>query len=592
MDIAIPMKRDNYYEKSFGMLLKEELKDSKLEMFKRILKEKNIKFDEKITDFNKLKKLVYKNLSKDEISEIEQEMKNTSDEISEILDLMKDATDTKIQKVLDKIKSNVISPVAMATLFTITTKVMYTALITLPTPVRTITGVIGLSGMVYKGSKAVMNAKRRQISKRYDRVLSKLETTYDAEGNIIDSRFNKEEQEKILKYLERINITVKSNNYEDIMEAVKSLKNKNKLEIIKILNDAKGQPIDIDKELNMERKKEKYGFLKEIIAGIGIGVGVATAANAIDETLISGILNGFLLKNFGTDSIKKMIKNSVLGNFISDEMIDIAAVALGGIATKASTFIPIIGEEIKNAFAAESLIAGGVAGGTIALAKASVKGIYKAIKRANKKLKEDSEEKKKQDFDKKKYPSNKEIVFSDKQMLMLEMIERFMKEQNMKFDISEIKTSEDLKNAIQALSDEDKKELNANIRKMQNILNRLNLDNKEVAKEVFKFISSAFMTAATIMTVNDIMNYISDKVSIGENTDDTKEIEETNKTHRKADEFLKDDQETPEIENYEAEKQEINNIKGDDTKEIKMHRKANEFLKDNQETPEIEAEIY
>lgn len=148
MDIAIPMKRDNYYEKSFGMLLKEELKDSKLEMFKRILKEKNIKFDEKITDFNKLKKLVYKNLSKDEISEIEQEMKNTSDEISEILDLMKDATDTKIQKVLDKIKSNVISPVAMATLFTITTKVMYTALITLPTPVRTITGVIGLSGMV------------------------------------------------------------------------------------------------------------------------------------------------------------------------------------------------------------------------------------------------------------------------------------------------------------------------------------------------------------------------------------------------------------------------------------------------------------
>ena len=127
---------------------------------------------------------------------------------------------------------------------------------------------------------------------------------------------------------------------------------------------------------------------------------------------------------------------------------------------------------------------------------------------------------------------------------------------------------------------------------MQNILNRLNLDNKEVAKEVFKFISSAFMTAATIMTVNDIMNYISDKVSIGENTDDFKEIEETNKTHRKVDEFLKNDQETPEIENYESEKQEVNHIKSNDTKKIKIHRRADEFLKNDQETPEIEAEIY
>lgn len=582
MDVAVPMKKQNYYEKSFGMLLKEELKDSKLELFKRILIEKNIKFDENITDFNKLKKLVYKDLSKDEISEIEQEMKNVNNEISELLDLIQDATDTKIQKILDKIKSNIISPIAMATAFSITTKVIYTALVTLPTPVRTITGAVGLAGMVYKGSKAVMNAKRRQISKRYDRIISKLETTYDEDGNIIDSRFNEEEQEKILKYLERINIPVKSKNYEDIMEAIKLLKNKNKLEIIKILNDAKGQPIDIDKELNMERKKEKFGFLKEIVAGIGIGVGVATAANAIDETIISGFLNGLLLRKFGTDSIKKIVKNSVLGNFISDEMIDIAATVFGGIATKASTFIPIIGEEIKNAFATESLIAGGIAGGTIALVKGTAKGIYKAIKGTHKKLKEDAEEKKKQDFDKKKYPSNKEIVFSEKQMLMLKMIERFMKEKNIQFDISEIKTAEDLKNAIQALSDEDKKELNTNIRKMQNILNRLNLDNKEVAKEVFNFISSAFCTAATIMTVNDIMNYISDKVSINQETDDTKKVEANKKRHKKED-FLKGDQETPEIENFEAEN---DNIKTNN------RVLANETLPDNViTTPETEPEI-
>lgn len=142
MDVAIPLGEGNINERNFKTLLKEELKDTKIDVFKNILKDKNISYDNEIADFNKLQKSVYKKLNKSTISEIESKMEKTNHEVLDVLDLIKDETDTNMQKVFDKLNSKVISPVAKITLFSILTKLIYTALVTLPTPVRTISGVV------------------------------------------------------------------------------------------------------------------------------------------------------------------------------------------------------------------------------------------------------------------------------------------------------------------------------------------------------------------------------------------------------------------------------------------------------------------
>lgn len=430
--------------------------------------------------------------------------------------------------------------------------------------------------MIYKGSKAVMNSKRRQISKRYDKIFDKLETTYDADRNIIDTRFNKKEQEIIRDYLKKISVSASIENYEELIKAVESLDNKNKLAIINLMNDAKGKPIDINSELSIEKKKEKFAFLKEIASGVAAGIGTAAVINSIDETIISGPTNGFLLNNFGKNAIKSFVNDTPLKSIISDGMIESAIVAVGAVGTKAMTYIPLAGEELKDLFAIESLTVGGIAGGFLAFAKNGIKGIFGAMKQKVNQYKAHKEEKKKNDFDEKKYSSKNNTIFSDKQIVMLNMINRFMKEKDIIFDVSTIKTSSDLKNAIKVLPKEDKEELNKDIKKIESVLGKINQNNKEVAKETLSFMSSAFCTATTVMTINDIIDFVAEKV-------DTLTAKGKRVDHKEA--FLKGNQETPEIENYVADKmEELKNVSG----EVNSAVQLNETLPNETLPPEIE----
>lgn len=300
-------------EKDFKQGLKNDLQSLNVIMLKTILANKKIEFNPEIDDFNELKKSAYKKMTRREKIAVKKELLDAQKELNEILEDMKGASNSKFQNVLGKLEKNLALPAAKAAGLAITTAAIYNALMFLPTPVRTITGVVGMTRAVYKGSKAALKQRRENIGKRYDKIISKLEIKRDINDKIIDSRFSNEEIEVIKRYFERYNTEIDVSNYDNLRASIKGLNNKRKLELINKLNDIRDDKLDIDQELRFLKNKEKTNYVKSIASGIAAGAATGGVLSSNSFKALSALTAGVFSKIPGSAIIEGITSLGTIG---------------------------------------------------------------------------------------------------------------------------------------------------------------------------------------------------------------------------------------------------------------------------------------
>lgn len=539
MDIAIPLngniELDKEKETEFIQRIRDDVKDIKLDLLKNILANEGIAFNPAITNYKELKKDTFKTLSKAQKKKIEYQLQKGQDEIIDVIDSIDDNSSTNLQKFLTQLYENVVSPTAKGALLAVTSKIVYSALVTLPTPIRTITGIAGFTGAIYKGSKLILKNRKKKESKICDNIFRKLETVKDEDGNILDTRFKEEERKLIKEYFSNKGKEISEKNF-DIQKEIQRLNNTEKIELINIINNYKGNPLDISKELKDERKQEKINGIKSIIEGIGMGVAVGSFANSIDETLIAGPVNGFAAKIGSKNFIKDDVVNKIpiIGNIASAESIQNILGVATGVLTKGATYIPIVGEELKNAFAIESLTIGGITGATVALAGIGVKTALAGIKKAYNKIKDKLERNKYKKADKLLYGEvDNKRELTKKQQTTFSIIEKYMQEKGIYLN-TQVQTAEELKNAVKQLNKSDKKELKKVIDVIEGEMTK-DGELSDKAKKALEFLGNSLVIGATAVGVKEISENFRNGMKV------------TN-TKKRPEDFIIGDQETPEIE--------------------------------------------
>lgn len=300
-------------EKDFKQGLKNDLQSLNVIMLKTILENKKIEFNPQINDFDELKKSVYKNMTRSQKIAVKKELLDAQKELNEILEDIKGASNTEFQNVVGKFEKNLVLPAAKAAGLAITTAVIYNALLFLPNPVRTITGVVGMTRAIYKGSKAVLKQKRENIGKRYDKIISKLEIKRDINDNIVDTRFSKDEIEIIRKYFESYNTEIDVSNYDSLKASIKGLNNKRKLELINKLNETRDDKLDINQELRFLKNKEKTNYIKSIASGIAAGAATGGIVKSESFKILNNVTAGILSNIPGSAIIEGITSVGAIG---------------------------------------------------------------------------------------------------------------------------------------------------------------------------------------------------------------------------------------------------------------------------------------
>lgn len=435
--------------------------DIRYELLKNTLDKENIKYDPELKTYEELRDYLRKTLSVQEQIELDRKLRTSQDEMLDFANELKKDTNTTSQKILENVEKafgKVTDKAAFATLATITGLgvVKIWKLINMPISANTVTllatgGITAVTGAsaVYLGGKAILNHRRKVKGELYDQIIKKLEITKDKDGNIKDTRFDDEEKAEIKRYFETIGKDLDISNYDKIRENIKSLKNPQKLELINRLNELKGLPLDINKEL-ARNKEKKIQNIKDIFKSIGTGFVGGTVVALPLTHIVNKLLMGDIL-----DGIASLGINAVFG-----------------------------------------------AGGALIGAIRSVCKINAENKEAKKQ--QDMEKRREEAMDRKLYPQNGESdALSKNQLLMLEIVRRYVEEKGITI-AENVQSIEDLKQIIGTLSKEDKKELNKLLGLMQKQLEKAKFKGK--ANQVLKhenYSTKVATIGSTIQTVFD-----------------------------------------------------------------------------------------
>lgn len=104
--------------------------------------------------------------------------------------------------------------------------------------------------------------------------------------------------------------------------------------------------------------------------------------------------------------------------------------------------------------------------------------------------------------------------------MILSIVKRYMTEKGVEVD-EKFESKEELLNAVKKLNPEDKKTLNGVVKKMDNVITKLEDTGAEKTKNTINFLENAFLIAATTMTVAEIAEFLDVKIN-GSKEDNTK----------------------------------------------------------------------
>lgn len=409
--------------------------DIRYELLKNTLDKENIKYDPELKTYEELREYLRNTMSIQEQIALDRKLRTSQDEMLAFADELKMDTNTTSQKVLERMEkafSKVKDKAAFATLAAITGygvaelwKLMNMSVSASTAALLTTGGLTAVTGAsaVYFGGKALINHRRKVKGELYDQIIKKLEVTRDKDGNIKDTRFDDDEKAEIKKYFETIGKDLDISNYDKIRENIKALKNPQKLELIKRLNEVKGLPLDINKEL-AKNKQKKIQNIKDTFAAIVKGA----VAGTIAILPITQIINKFIPIDI-LDGVASLGLNAVFG----------------------------------------------VGGAVVGLVKSIGKTV---IENKEEKKQQDIEKRREEAMDRKLYANKGENEdLSERQLLMLEIVKRYVEEKGIAIG-DNIENIDELKQIIGTLPKEDKKELNKLLGLMKKQLEKADFEGK------------------------------------------------------------------------------------------------------------------
>ena len=206
--------------------------------------------------------------------------------------------------------------------------------------------------LVLKKGQKKLRIKTKDME--IDDIFRDLETTYDKDGNIIDTRFDKETQDFIKEFLAAKNVEFNNTGYLSLRNACYNLKMEDRFDLCKMLEiktnhlvDAEGRYRKVDNNIfNSSTKKRAIG-------GAILGAGAGAAIQATKQDLVTGL---------SSEKIVGGITESLNGNFVTKALSGPATDLLSG---------PI--KDVVTGINSVANIGGGVvAGAAVGIASKSV----------------------------------------------------------------------------------------------------------------------------------------------------------------------------------------------------------------------------
>ncbi len=483
---------------------KNQLNNVKVDILKKALDERNISYDNDITDFLELTSYLKKNLNVKEYEDIKIVITNINQKIEEVLkDLIAGSTNA-FSKFLQGGYESLIKPLAEATTISLASRTALTLAPTLPMKLA-VSGA--LSG--YTAYKLIKNHKYNKIAnKNYElnKILEELEVTKNKNNQICDTRFNKNIQDTIRNFFRENNINFTDTGYLSLREAIYSLPLPEKEKLCRLLINVTGIGIDIDKRLEKYNKnvfkKAKEQVVSPIVKTSVAGAAVATTINAIDPAILSTPINSTVVGTL----ISKLAKSPV-----------VAWLSAGatGLLTAFGKFIPYVGEVITKILAIENISVFIALGAIVGAGNVVTKGVINVIKNIKDKFTTNKMQKEIFSLDSKLYEkdNSKEISLINQKLLdnvsleekaIIAIVCQYLNEHNI-YCGSMPENINELKNIIKNLDAKNKIKA---IKLLNTLINYNNKERLTFKKAVLKYGKMTLVTllcGAASLSVYDIL---------------------------------------------------------------------------------------
>lgn len=279
-------------KKSIKQLV-EKMNAEKLRVLQKYLEESNITFDASINDYYKLKKYLKDKLSKEVYATIDDKCKEIDSSFENLINDLSNKSTIGFDKFVDGI-GKILKPVSIGL-------ALNTAFRLAPTPVTKL--AVGAVSAVYTGYNLIKNNKYKKIITRegkLNEMLQDLEFKYDDDGNLIDTRFSKVEQEIIRNKLKEMDVQFIDAGYQTLRSVLYGLDYDKKIKIVMALSGA----TDVKK---FEKELNKYG--KKSLFNSKAFLPVTTVASSALLQCLAALVNGTVVDL----AIDKIFNNSILG---------------------------------------------------------------------------------------------------------------------------------------------------------------------------------------------------------------------------------------------------------------------------------------
>ncbi len=275
--------------------IEQQLMASKLEILKAELREKEIPFDDSITDYYAFIDHLRNTLDGDSLSVAAKLVEDSNSDVEEMVRELKEGSSSSFTKFVTNHHT-----------FNPRTALEFLAsgvLLIGATPAVQILG-FGILASVATNKISKMNNMNLVKNKELElnKIIQDLEVTRDPIGRIIDTRFDEATIALIKQFFEENNIRYTDTGYLSLRQAIDDLDNVKKEALCRYLNQAKGNPIDISDRLkgySIKSNTAKISTKKKVITGT-LGAAGVFAANALlpglGGALLSGPIAGLTMK--------------------------------------------------------------------------------------------------------------------------------------------------------------------------------------------------------------------------------------------------------------------------------------------------------
>ena len=496
--------------------IEKKTEEGKLELIKAALREKNFSFDDSINDYHEFVKYVDSELAGGELYLAKKVIDTINKEVDQMINELTNGSTTAFKDFINRIgkKVELVGNIA-------TNSLAVNTIITLvPTAVGKAGIGIVLTGLsLYNLNKTDKYKQMTNLTYELNKILQELEITKDANGKLIDTRFNETIVNTIKEFLKNNSIVYEDTGYLSLRDTIYNLSNEQKEMLCNILNNQKGNTINVDERITPYReglfKRIGDKYIKEMSIGAAGGATIATTINSINPGLLAGPANGTIV---GT------IVNSLTNNGI----VKWVSGLLTGIAGVFGQYIPVIGGVLKTVLSVENLVALSVAGAGVGLLSALGKKIISIIKNRKNNFETQSNMKEIQELDLKLYGEKDleeirlitERLTKDKEnreKFIINIVCQYMNE--LGIDYGRIPNSfKELQELVANLPKKEKKAVNKLVTSLDDYLHREPNGFKRVMKKVGEFLKKgitiglAGMSLADIFTGGAFLKFIKEKL--------------------------------------------------------------------------------